>query len=127
MIQNQMNHRKWINNLINRNSEEEIKKQRALQREGQGNHRQDESRPTLESLLSEGYDTVIWDASNSMHGICREVHDQQWALEDFISGLEHDAPIFEKTHPGDANCFLVVTGPDLPPVTVDSYGNVGNV
>ncbi len=127
MQTNQTNHRKWINNLINTDSEQRVQRQRQLQIEGVGNTRQDETKPVLEGLMSDGYDTVIWDASGSMHGVCRELHNQQWSIDEFMSGLEHDAPMFEKTHPGDTNCFLVVTGPDLPSVTVDSYGNIGNV
>jgi hypothetical protein len=123
----QINHQSWVNELV----KNEIKKQtdfkRELQKQSAGNNRQDESRPILESLLSQGYDTVTWNSNNSMHGICREINNQQWTLEDFLSGLMHDAPIFERTHPGDNNCIVIVTGPEVPPVSVDSYGNVENI
>lgn len=120
----QTTHRKWINNLIISDSDHRIKRQRELQVTGQGNTRQDETRPVLEGLMSEGYNEVTWDASKSMHGVCRELHNQKWTLDEFMSGLEHDAPMFEKTHPGDTNCLLVVTGPEVEPVTVDSYGTI---
>lgn len=127
MSLNLISHRAWLENLIAQDIGYRIQKQNGLSSTSQGNHRQDESRPVLESLLTEGYDTVLWDAGNSVHSGCRELHNQQWTLEDFLSGLMHDAPIFEKSHPGDQNCLLVVTGPDLPPITVDSYGNIGNL
>lgn len=118
------NFKNWLDSVIH----EKLHKQQILVRKLQvlaiGNNRQDLTRPILEDLQNQGYDTVTWDASQSRHSICRELHDQKWLLKDFLTGLRHDAPLFEKSHPGDINCFLIVTGPDLSSVRVDSYGNI---
>lgn len=87
-----------------------------------GNNRQDLSRPILEDLLNQGYTTVTWNAGDSAHGQCRELNNQKWDLVSFLSGLQHDAPIFERSHPGDKSCSLTVSGAGLPDVYVDSYG-----
>jgi len=116
------NHNNWITKVTKKYTTNTIIKKREMQKEAIGNTRQDESRPVLEQLMNEGYDTVTWDSSNSKHSVCRELNNQQWNLQDFLSGLQYDAPIFEKTHPGDVNCFLIVTGPNLPLVNVNSYG-----
>jgi hypothetical protein len=94
-----------------------------LNKQAVGNHRQDMTRPVLEDLGRQGYSVVTWDSGNSTHGACRDLNRQTWTLNDFMSGLEHDAPLFEKSHPGDENCTLIVSGQGLPDVKVDSYGD----
>lgn len=95
----------------------------SVQKKARGNHRQDLSRPILENLLGNGYTDVEWDSGDSTHAPCIELNHQKWTLEEFLSGLQHDAPIFEKSHPGDKNCKVIVTGQNLPPVVVDSFGD----
>jgi hypothetical protein len=95
----------------------------SLQKEAIGNNRQDLSRPVLEQLLAQGYTIVKWDSGNSRHSQCLELNNQQWNLTDFIANLRHDASIFEKSHPG-CYCKVLVTGPNLSNVFVDSYGNM---
>lgn len=95
-----------------------------LQKQAVGNTRQDMTRPILEDLLNEGYTLVTWDSGNSRHSICVDLDKQVWELDQFLRGLEHDAPLFERSHPGDISCSLIVSGPGLPDVRVDSYGNI---
>ncbi len=94
-----------------------------IEKEAIGNTRQDMSRPILEQLLGNGYEVVEWDSGHSTHALCVELNHQKWVLEDFLTGLQHDAPIFERAHPGDQSCSLLVSGSDVPTVRVDSYGN----
>jgi len=96
-----------------------------LKKEAQpGNRRQDLSRPILENLLQQGYDTVTWDSGTSVCPICRELHNQKWSLADFLTGLLHDAPIAEKSHPNDKSCFVIIQGPGLQSIRVDYDGNM---
>jgi len=95
-----------------------------LNKQSIGNTRQDLSLPVLENLVDRGYTQVEWDSGNSRHSRCVDLNKQKWAIDQFISGLLHSAPIFEKSHPGDLNCTVLVTGENLPEVRVDSYGNV---
>ena len=87
-------------------------------------HPQDESRTVLESLRNSGYQTVEWDASNSSHDVCLALHKYTWTIDEFLTGLSYDAPVFERTHPGDRSCFLIVYGPEesgLDPVQVGPW------
>lgn len=118
------NNSDWQDLIILSKKRSDALEERNLIKEAIGNNRQDLTRPILENLMQSGYQVVIWDAGNSTHGSCRELDKQQWTLEDFISNLHHDAPMFEKSHPGDINCSILVQGPDLPTVRVDSFGNV---
>lgn len=86
--------------------------------------RKDLTRPVLQTLLQQGYDQVVWNASATKCGTCRELHKQRWDLEDFLSNLEHDAPMAERSHPNDNGCKLIVSGPGLPRVTVNYEGRM---
>ena len=121
------NLKEWTNSLVNKKFTEDKLSRFKQQKEAIGNTRQDMSRPVLEELLNSGYQTVKWDAGMSTHGLCLELNNQQWTLEDFLTGLVHDAPIFEKSHPGDANCTLIVQGDTVSSVRVDSYGAMEEV
>jgi hypothetical protein len=95
---------------------------------GPGNHRKDMSRPILQSLQSRGYDTVQWDSGASTHDVCVALHGQRWDLTQFLSGLMHDAPLFERSHPGDKSCSLIIycrDNAELRPIRVDSFGLQG--
>ena len=94
-----------------------------IQKEAVGNTRQDMSRPVLEQLLDNGYVEVEWDSGHTTCGRCLELDKQKWTLEEFAINVPYDAPIFSRSHPGDKSCTLLVSGPDLPTVRVDSYGN----
>jgi len=119
------NYEKWVTSTVTEKLQED--NQQRLQKQARGNTRQDQTRPILEGLQQQGYTTVQWDASNSRHSVCRELDNQQWTIEDFLGGLSHDAPMFERSHPGDTGCSVVVTGPDLPTISVDSFGNTNEI
>jgi len=93
-----------------------------LTKEAAGNHRQDMTGPVLQNLLQDGYTQVTWNSNGSHHGECRDLNKQVWDLQDFLATTEYDAPLFSRSHPGDASCTLTVSGQGLPPVEVDSYG-----
>ena len=118
---------KWTNSLVNNKFTEDKLARFKQQKEAVGNNRQDMSRMALENLLNSGYNLAKWDSGMSTHSVCIELNDQVWNLDEFISGLEHDAPIFEKSHPGDSNCTVIVVGDNVPPVRVDSYGAIEEV
>ena len=107
----------WLSNLA-------IKAMRIcrLNKEAAGNHRQDMTGPVLQNLLNEGYTQVMWNSNGSHHGQCRDLNKQVWDLQNFLATTEYDAPLFSRSHPGDNSCTLTVSGPGLPPVEVDSYG-----
>ena len=117
----------WTNSLVDKKFAEDKLAKFKQQKEAVGNNRQDMSRAALEELLNSGYQLVKWDSGMTTHGVCLELNNQIWTLEDFISGLQHDAPLFEKSHPGDASCTVVVSGENVPPVRVDSYGGIEEV
>lgn len=87
-----------------------------------GNHRQDMTGPVLDNLLNSGYTQVMWNSNGSHHGPCRDLNKQVWDLQDFLRTTEYDAPLFSRSHPGDSSCTLTVSGPGLPSIEVDSYG-----
>jgi hypothetical protein len=95
---------------------------------GPGNRRKDKSRPLLQTLLHRGYDTVEWDSGVSTHDVCLALGGQRWTLNQFLQGLAHDAPLFERSHPGDKMCSVIVYcdgRDDVPVVRVDSWGLAG--
>jgi hypothetical protein len=102
---------------------EKAQKINRLNKQAVGNTRQDMSLPVLEDLASQGYQIVEWDSGASRHSRCVDLNRQKWNIEDFVGGLNFSAPLFEKSHPGDINCTLIVSGPNLSDVRVDSYGN----
>jgi hypothetical protein len=94
-----------------------------LNKEAAGNHRQDMSLPVLERLQNEGYNQVMWNSGHSTHSECRDLNRQRWDLQDFLNTTEYDAPLFSRSHPGDENCTLIVSGEGLPDIELDSYGD----
>ena len=109
----------WLSNLA-------IKAMRIcrLNKEAAGNHRQDMTGPILTNLLNNGYTQVTWNSNGSHHSQCQDLDRQVWDLQNFLNTTEYDAPLFSRSHPGDASCTLTVSGPSLSPVEVDSYGDV---
>lgn len=95
-----------------------------IYRNAAGNHRQDMTGPVLENLKNDGYTQVTWNSNGSHHAPCRDLNRQVWDLQDFLNTTEYDAPLFSRSHPGDSNCTLIVSGDGVPNVEVDSYGDV---
>lgn len=86
---------------------------------------QDISRPVLEDLISKGYQTVRWVSSPSaVDGKCISMDGEMFPIQEFISNLQHDAPVYEKTHVG-CTCTVVVSGEGLNDVVVNAFGIVG--
>lgn len=89
--------------------------------------RQDDSETILRRLLKQGYHTVTWISSDSDYAKvdgCNALNNKQWALSDFLLGLEHEAPIFEKSHV-QCQCRIRVTGDqveNLQSVVLDYRG-----
>ena len=107
-------HNEWAKNLIEKHSMNKV----ALART-------DVSLGSLNQLLSQGYTVVEWQTTSPVPcRICEDLARQQWELAMFLSGLAHEAPIFEHSH---VNCYCTVRvrGEGLPEMTVDSYGNIG--
>jgi len=85
---------------------------------------QDVSLPVLEELLADGYDQVYWHTSpGATDGPCIAAEGPKGSLADFISGLQHAAPIFEHTHVG-CRCSITVSGPGKEDVVVDYTGRL---
>jgi hypothetical protein len=126
-VKNNQSFSEWLDTTTKRAMNVVEASNLTVQKEARGNTRQDMSRLVLEQLLENGYQTVEWDSGHTTCGKCLELHRQQWTLSDFLMGLEHDAPIFEKSHPGDVSCTVLVSGDNLPTVRVDSYGQVDEV
>ena len=85
---------------------------------------QDVSRPVFEELIGEGYNEGAWETNPSAtDGPCVAMNGTRLSLQDLISNLQHDAPIFEKTHPG-CHCGVRCTGEGKPDVVVGAFGRV---
>lgn len=82
---------------------------------------QDESLHSLQDLLNQGYNQVLWHAENSHCSKCQPLNGQTWTLSDFLSGLSHNAPIFEHSHVGDRSCYITISGPELQEILVGPY------
>jgi hypothetical protein len=82
----------------------------------------DVSLPILQALLADGYTTTRWRTSaGATDSPCIAKNNDEEPLDEFISGLMHEAPIYEKTHVG-CKCGVEVTGPDLPTRFVTAFG-----
>lgn len=82
--------------------------------------RTDQSTSRLEELLAQGYTEVSWHATNAIDFNCLELNGQTWPLDEFLYFTKHNAPMFSKSHV-NCNCRLIVRGPNLPEVNVDTY------
>ncbi len=83
---------------------------------------QDVSLPILNDLLKKGYTTVTWHSNpGTTHAECLAKDGDSWPLKVFVSGLHHQAPVFEKTHVG-CKCSIEVSGPGKPPVVLTAFG-----
>jgi hypothetical protein len=83
---------------------------------------QDVSLPILEDLLSQGYVDTAWETNAAAKdGPCISKDGDKQPLVDFVSGLVHAAPFFEKTHVG-CQCRAKISGPGLLDVWVSGFG-----
>ena len=79
--------------------------------------------PILRRLLSEGYDTAIFEATSGKCALCRSLDGREKTLEDLISDTEYDAPIYSWSHV-NCRCTIRVTGSGLEDVILDYSGVV---
>ena len=83
---------------------------------------QDVSLPVLQELLGEGYTTVQWETNpGATDAECLVLNGDTWPLEEFVSGLQHAAPLYEKSH-GGCGCTVVVKGDGKDDVRVSAFG-----
>jgi hypothetical protein len=89
-------------------------------------HTQDETRRELQRLMTDGYTTLTWIAGNQACQKCKDAAMDyvDVSIEDFISGLEFNAPMFEKTHVDCKSCHLLIKGDDVPMIRLYPNGSV---
>ena len=87
---------------------------------------QDESLPTFQELLDEGYDTATFVAHPNACSYCKKRNGMKWRLKDFISNLQYDAPIFEKAAHVNAQSSIKVSDSkgELEDVYVNYNGDI---
>jgi len=83
----------------------------------------DDSLRYLSSLLRKGFNKVTWRTTEPYCDTCSDLDGEEWSLKDFISDLEHKAPIFEHSHV-NCDCELVVSNEDGEEVIVNWEGLV---
>jgi len=81
----------------------------------------DKSLEYLQELLDQGFKYVKWISSDEPCEICQSLNGEEWDLEDFISNLEHEAPIFEHSHV-NCRCHIEVSNDDSEIIKVNYDG-----
>jgi len=85
---------------------------------------QDVSLPIFRSLKAKGYRATRWHTNAGATDVpCLSKDGDEQDLNGFLFGLQHAAPIYEKTHVG-CRCVVEVTGQGLPPIMVGAFGIV---
>lgn len=67
----------------------------------------DMSLAPLQELLYNGFDEVEWVGNEDECQQCQHLNGNKWTLEEFLSNLRYEAPIFEKSHV-NCRCYLIV-------------------
>ena len=96
---------------------------------GSGMHPQDDSTEVLSDCVRAGYTHAVWNLheNHPKEDICDQLHATVFSLQDLLipeAGLQHNAPIFERSHVG-CGCWLLVYSEydaDLPWVICDFGG-----
>jgi hypothetical protein len=68
----------------------------------------DYSLSTLQGLLQEGYSKIKWiknESDYSNNDKCAELNGLEWTLEEFLQGVQFDAPIYTRSH---VNCLCIL-------------------
>lgn len=99
-------HQAWDDKIINGDGKllDDLDKQASIKKIARA-VRQDMSLPILRRLVDLGYDKALWNIHETLHvepDICDFYNGEVFDLKGMISNLEHEAPIFEKSH---VNCF----------------------
>lgn len=85
---------------------------------------QDVSLPIFRSLKAKGYTDTIWHTNaGATDPPCLSKNGDRQDLSSFLFGLQHAAPIYEKTHVG-CKCTIEVVGTGKPSVMVNAFGIV---
>lgn len=86
---------------------------------------QDESLPTFEELLEQGYDRATFVAWPGACKFCKKLNGKTWTLKNLLDTTEYDAPIFFHSHVNAQSKMKVwdSTG-ELEPVYVDYTGEI---
>lgn len=89
----------------------------------------DRSLEALNYLKDMGFTHVRWINSEYPYDdkwpcpTCEALHDNVWTIDEFLSDIKFDAPIYGKSHPG-CRCFLEVykddPGTKLEPVIIEA-------
>jgi hypothetical protein len=84
---------------------------------------QDVSLPILQDLELMGYTDIKFEVSSESCPICQSLNGRTWTLKEFISGLNHNAPIFEHSHIGCKD-YIVVSGEGKEEIKINYKGVV---
>jgi hypothetical protein len=85
---------------------------------------QDVSLPIFRSLKAKGYKSTRWHTNAGATDVpCLSKDGDVQDLNSFLFGLQHAAPIYEKTHVG-CKCTIEVTAKGKPSVMVNAFGIV---
>ena len=86
---------------------------------------QDESLPTFEDLLEQGYNRATFVAHPNACNFCKRLNGKTWNLDNFLRTTQHLAPIFSHSHVNAQSEIKVwdIKG-ELPDVFVDYNGDI---
>ena len=86
---------------------------------------QDESLPTFEDLLEQGYNRATFVANPNACNFCKRLNGKTWNLDNFLRTTQHLAPIFSHSHVNAQSEIKVwdIKG-ELPDVFVDYNGDI---
>lgn len=86
---------------------------------------QDESLPTFEELLEQGYNRatfVVWPGACKF---CKKLNGKTWTLKNLLNTTKYDAPIFSHSHVNAQSKIKVSDSKgELEPVYVDYTGEI---
>ena len=86
---------------------------------------QDESLPTFETLLDEGYDKITLVAWSGACNYCKQKNGKTMSLSSWLNQLQHSAPVFEAFHVNSLSSLKVWdSSGELDPVYVDYTGEI---
>lgn len=86
---------------------------------------QDESLPTFEELLEQGYNRATFVAWPGACKFCKKLNGKTWTLKNLLDTTEYDAPIFFHSHVNAQSKMKVWDSKgELEPVYVDYTGEI---
>lgn len=115
------------NKIVNKpvNTKNKSKNTRVIKPVSMYPRRQDMSLEPLLQLLEKGYNMVTFEAGSTSCPICKRLNGRTWTLQEFVTGLQFSAPLYERSH---VQCLDSVRvwddNGELPDLYVDADGNV---